>query len=110
MCRSSTITIGSATAVLRLRSPEVEEPDHQGKHGPAYAEEPEVIGIGVVVAVCAVIPVGPVLGIPQVAQVRVVRLAARFAPALRQQQRIAHQRDVESRGVELLLPDYIEEG
>src|SRR5215469_4375236 len=41
-CRSSTTTIGSATAVPRFRLPEEDKADHQGDDGPAGADKPQV--------------------------------------------------------------------
>src|SRR6266700_3115253 len=40
-CRPSTTTIGSATAVPRLRPPEEEEPGHRGQHRPAGRVPPQ---------------------------------------------------------------------
>src|ERR1700704_2138991 len=40
-CRSSTITMGSATAVPRLRAPEQEEADDQRGHRPARPVQPQ---------------------------------------------------------------------
>src|SRR5215469_1378759 len=40
-CRSSTTTIGSATAVPRLGPPEEEEPGHGRDHGPADRVAPQ---------------------------------------------------------------------
>src|SRR6202020_2714604 len=100
MCRSSTTTIGSTTAVLRLRSPEEEEPDDQRDHGPAYGVVPEVIRVRVVVAVGAVheLRLGRRRGMarvdPDPAQMLVVGLGAGRAVPLGGQQRVPDQRDV----------------
>src|SRR6516225_8672834 len=41
MCRSSTTTIGSATAIPRLGPPEEHEADHHRQHRPAHRVAPE---------------------------------------------------------------------
>src|SRR5262245_43238896 len=53
MCRSSTTTMGSATGVPRLRSPEEEEAHYHGEHCPAYGVVPVVRRVGDRVAVGA---------------------------------------------------------
>src|ERR1700728_2155818 len=42
-CRSSTTTIGSATAVRPLRPPEEDETDHKHDDCPERTEQPEVV-------------------------------------------------------------------
>src|SRR5215469_13617429 len=54
-CRSSTITVGSATAVPRFRLPEEQEPDHEGEHRPARTVQPELAAGDLGVAVSAVV-------------------------------------------------------
>src|SRR5487761_331791 len=53
-CRSSTTTIGSATAVLHLRPPEEHEPDRQHDDRPGRAGQPQAGLAGNRVAVGAV--------------------------------------------------------
>src|SRR5215469_4903241 len=80
MWRSSTTTIGSASAIFRLRPPEEEEPECQREYRPAYGVVPEVMRVGVVVTVRAVqqglrCRLGAVAhGHPLVAQLSVVGL------------------------------------
>src|SRR5260370_20941412 len=111
MCKSSTTTIGSATAVLRLRSPEEEESTRDRDRRPGYGVVPEVTRVGIVVTVCAVQLVllrGARLmaqGGPHVAEPGVVRLRAGGALPLGLQQRVPDQRDVPGRRVELQRHD-----
>src|SRR6202034_3352042 len=101
MCRSSAITIGcSAAAILRLRSPEEEEPDYQGKHRPGYPVDPVVGRVGDWVAVRA--PVQRLLQVlPGVTLQLVGRHGARLALALRREHCLADQRDVDRGRVDL---------
>src|SRR6266436_817874 len=101
MCRSSTITIGSAAAILRLRPPEVEEADHHGEHRPAYGVIPVVVRVGDRMAVRAVEQVRLREMNPLRALRRVERLRAGLALALGFQQGVADQGDVERGRVEL---------
>src|SRR5579859_7787065 len=75
-CRSSTITIGSATAVLHLRPPEEDEPDDQGDDGPARPGQPQVRLADDCVAVGAVVLAGGGMRVEQVAPGRVVGFRA----------------------------------
>src|SRR6266581_9359335 len=99
MCRSSTITIGSAAAILRLRPPEVDEADQHSDHCPAYGVVPVVARVSHRMAVGAVIEdlgrVPRMVMGPLQALRRVEGHRAWLAQPLRFQQGIAYQRDVQ---------------
>src|SRR5580704_18227899 len=111
MCRSSTITMGSATAVSRLRSPEEEEADHHGGNGPPDGVVPEMAGVGVVVTVGAVVLEAGrgvhlmAKSVPGMAQRAAERLAARRTESLALQQRVADQGDVQRGRIDLEQDD-----
>src|SRR5258708_37797284 len=90
-CRSSTTTMGSATAVPRFRLPEEDEADYQRDDSPAGAGKPHV-GLaedGMAVGGVVEVPVGE-LRVHR-AQPRVVRLRPRMAEALRGQYGVPDQ-------------------
>src|ERR1035438_2539236 len=100
-CRSSTITMGLATAVPRFRAPEGEEPDDKRQDRPAHGIQPE---IGMAHQGRAVRAVVEVLGrflVIEGAQAVVVRCGARDAQPLRLQQGGPDQRDVDGGRVDL---------
>src|SRR5579875_3396053 len=106
-CRSSTITVGwaSATAVEHLLAPEVPEAEHQHDDRPSGAEQPQVAGdqrgmaVGAVVRVPAREPAG-VPG-PGLAPGRVERPGPERAGPLRGEQRVTDQGEVDRGRVEL---------
>src|SRR5487761_1575927 len=111
-CRSSTTTIGSATAVLPLRPPEEDEAHDQDHDRPERAEQPQAGLADQRVAVGAVEQVRgeELLGcagrrvVVRRAQGLVVRPGPRHALPLRLQQRVPRQRDVDRRRVVLQDP------
>src|SRR3979411_2103680 len=81
-CRSSTITMGSATAVHRIRAPEVEEADDERQDRPADAVQPEACVAHEGHAMRAVIDVLGRIFVVEGAEVAIVRRGARDAQAL----------------------------
>src|SRR5215469_13995805 len=110
-CRSSTTTIGSATAVPRLRPPEEHEANHHRQQRPAHRVQPQGgladyrVAVGAVVDDLALelrrrdmeFRRAAVHRAPQ----RVVGVVARHADALLRQQGVPDQRDVDGGGVDL---------
>src|SRR5215831_15323117 len=110
-CRSSTTTIGSATAVPRLGPPEEEEAGDDRHHGPGGRVPPQSRGADHWVAVRAVVDDlarEHVRGNMELRGVavhraphRVVRVVAGHAGALVLEQGVPDQRDVDGRRVDL---------
>src|SRR5450631_3255887 len=100
-CRSSTITMGLATAVPRFRAPDVEEPDDERQDRPAHGIQPEVGMAHEGRAVRAVVEVPGRFVVVEGAQAVVVRRGARDAQPLRLEQRGPDQRDVDGGRIDL---------
>src|SRR5215472_19169026 len=110
-CRSSTTTIGSATAIPRLGPPEEHEACHHRQQRPAHRVQPQGgladyrVAVGAVVDDLALelrrgdmeLRGAAVHRAPQ----RVVGVIARHADALLRQQGVPDQRDVDGGGVDL---------
>src|SRR5215468_4358882 len=110
-CRSSTTTIGSATAVPRLGPPEEEEPGDDRHHGPGHRVPPEGrladhrVAVGAVVDDFVLEHARRDVELRRVAVHRAPRRAvgvvAGHADALVLEQGVPDQRDVDGRGVDL---------
>src|ERR1700733_8453932 len=102
-CRSSTTTMGrSATAVPRLRAPEVQEADHDRHDRPAHAVDPE--GGDAREVRMAVRAEGRNVSryqVVELAVVRVVRLGPGHGVPVLLQQRVPDQGDVDRGRIDL---------
>src|ERR1700732_729082 len=97
-CRSSTTTVGSATAVEHLLAPEEGEAAEQREYRPAGADLPQVAGDERCRAVTAVQRVTLAVS-PGEAPSGTDRPGAERAAPLHRQQRVPHQRDEHIRRV-----------